>query len=244
MRTLTPFESSFTGGAFVACGDLNRDGVPETILTPDFGGGPRVLVLDGRTGAVIVDFFAFEEDFRGGATTAVGDIDGDGQADFVVGAGTGGAPRVAVFGGASVLAGTPARIVSDFFAFESDTRMGVHLAAADLDGDGKAEVVAGPGSGGGPRVVVVNALAPSHPDGTTAFVASFFCGDSTVRGGIHVAAEDVNGDGRPELLAGFGEAAGGRVDAFTPAGILGTADPQPVWETAPFGDFAGGVFGG
>ena len=65
----TPFEAGFTGGLFVAAGDLNRDGLPELVVTPVAGGGPRVRVYGGAQKlAVIADFFGIDDpNFRGGA---------------------------------------------------------------------------------------------------------------------------------------------------------------------------------
>src|SRR5205823_8132147 len=42
-----PFETSFTGGVFVAAGDVDGDGRPDLIISPDEGGGPRVQVYSG-----------------------------------------------------------------------------------------------------------------------------------------------------------------------------------------------------
>src|SRR5207248_9313093 len=42
-----PFAGSedFTGGGFVAAGDVDGDGRAEWVITPDQGGGPRVTVF-------------------------------------------------------------------------------------------------------------------------------------------------------------------------------------------------------
>src|SRR5205814_4741075 len=64
---VNPFEAGFTGGVFVATGDVNGDGVDDLVITPDKGGGPRVLVLDGKTFAVLANFFGIDDpNFRGG----------------------------------------------------------------------------------------------------------------------------------------------------------------------------------
>ena len=79
-------------------------------------------------------------------------MNGDGVGDLVVAAGFGGGPRVAGFDGTTLGAGTPAKLFADFFAFEQTLRNGVFVAAGDLDGDGFADLIAGGGPGGGPRV--------------------------------------------------------------------------------------------
>src|SRR5205823_4264337 len=149
-----PFELGFTGGVYVAAGDVTGDGVPDVVITPDEGGGPRVRVFDGANRfAPVADFFGIDDpNFRGGARAAVGDVNGDGAGDLVVAAGFQGGPRVAGFDGRSLGAGSPVKVFGDFFAFEQTLRNGVFVAVGDIDGDGFADVIAGGGPGGGPRV--------------------------------------------------------------------------------------------
>jgi hypothetical protein len=151
------YENAFTGGVRVAAADVNRDTYPDVVVAPGPGGGPRVRVLDGKTGEQIAgplgNFFAFEEDFTGGLSVAGADVNGDGVPDVVVAAGQGGGPRVRVFSGAD---GT---VLADFYAFEADFRGGMTVAAADITGDDRAELVVGAGPGSGPRVRVLDVIA-------------------------------------------------------------------------------------
>ena len=109
------------------------------------GGGPRVRAFNAAGVPFSTDFPAYECDWPGGVRVAVGDLNGDGQAEIITGAGPGGAARVRVF------AGNGAALVTDFHAYTNSSG-GVFVAAADLDGDGKAEIITGAGRGGSPHV--------------------------------------------------------------------------------------------
>jgi len=229
-----PFEPGFTGGVFVAAGDVTGDGVAELVITPDEGGGPRVRVFNGVGFGPVIDFFGIADpNFRGGARAAVGDLNGDGSGDLIVAAGFGGGPRVAGFDGRSLAGGSPASLFADFFAFELGLRNGVYVAAGDLDGDGFAEVVVGGGPGGGPRVSAFGGW-PLVAAGRPVALADYFAGDTASRGGVRVAVKDLNGDGRADLVTGSG---GSRVTGY--AG--GTTE---LFGFDAYPGFGGGVFVG
>src|SRR5205823_2891436 len=122
---------------------------------------------------VIQDYFAFGSTFTLGAAIAVGDVNGDGQADVIVGTEAGGGPRVQVFDGKTQA------VIKDFFAFESSLRSGVRVGTADINGDGKAELVVTAANSGAARVRILNAAD------LTAF-EDFFALGPDFRGGAYV----------------------------------------------------------
>src|SRR5207249_8700928 len=63
---INPFEVGFTGGVFVAAGDVNGDGIDDLAIAPDEGGGPRVRVIDGKTFAVRSEERRVGKEGRGG----------------------------------------------------------------------------------------------------------------------------------------------------------------------------------
>ena len=232
------FEESFTGGLFVVTGDLNGDGYADIVVSADVGGGPRVKVYDGRTGGVLADFWGIDDpNFRGGARVALGDVNGDGQLDLIVAAGVGGGPRVAIFDGASVVAGNPNRLIPDFYAFESTLVNGVYITAADINGDGFADLAFGAGPGGAPRVTGFD--GSSLIAGQLVPLFNFFVGDLQSRGGIPVHLQDIDNDGTAELITGT---------AAGEPSLVRFVDLNPVNELDAFyanwKDFLGGVYVG
>ena len=88
---------SFTGGVFVAIGDIGNDGNIEVVTGAGPGGAPVVAVWDPYTGALLSQFMAYAESFTGGVRVGINDGNGDGIADIITGAGPGGGPQVHVF---------------------------------------------------------------------------------------------------------------------------------------------------
>jgi len=219
------FSPSFSGGVFVAAGDVNGDGTVDVVTGADTGGGPQVSVFNGRTGALLLSFFAFDASFSGGARVAVGDVDGDGRADIIVSAGPGGGPQISVFDGRTGIA------FLSFYAFPASFTGGVYVAAGNVTGDARLEIIAGAGAGGGPQVTIFN-------DAGTP-LSSFFALPASFSGGVRVSVADRNGDGRLDILASAGPGGGPEVSAFdgTTLQALGAFFAYPQ-------SFSGGVFVG
>src|SRR5262249_38932604 len=97
------------------------------------------------------EFFAYKPtQFFGGLNVALGDVYGGGRVDIVTGVNGYGGPEVKVFDAKSAVGGPPnPTAIDDFMAFDPTTfNAGVRVAAADVTGDGKAEVIVGSGPGG------------------------------------------------------------------------------------------------
>ena len=210
-----PYDPAFTGGVHVAAGDVTGDGVADLVTAPGPGGGPHVQVFDGaalRAGFVVVvySFFAYDPGFTGGVFVAAADVNGDGRADIITSVGPGGGPHVRVFDGTT---GAPlAGPLGSFFAYDPRFTGGVFVAAADLTDDDRADLVIGPGPGGGPHVRVLDAA-------TGASRAEFFAYDPAFTGGVHVAVGDVTGDGVPDVITASGPGGGPHVQVFDGAAL-------------------------
>jgi hypothetical protein len=244
--SLNPFEAAFTGGVYVAAGDIDGDGIADLVITPDEGGGPRVRAFTGEGFTQIADFFGIDDkNFRGGARASIGDLNGDGSGDLVVVAGFGGGPRVAAFDGAQLKSNGGPKLFNDFFASEQALRNGIFVAAGDVNGDGFADLVAGGGPGGGPRVYILDGKSLVQ-NGSISHVplGNFFAGDPASRGGVRVAIKNLDNDDMADVVTGAGSGAGSRVTAYLGTNITPTGTPPAFLDFDAFVGYGGGVFVG
>jgi len=199
--TFHPYGTYYLGGITVAQGDVDGDGTNDLITGTTFGAEPHVKVFNGKTLAVMQSFYAYTQSFTGGVSVAAGDVNGDGNADIITGAGPGGGPHVQVFNG------TNAQLIDSFFAYNQNFKGGVHVAAGDLNNDGKDDIITGAGASGGSHV-----KAFSGADQST--LLSFMAYNAQFTGGVNVATGDFNGDGNDDIITGPGIGGGPNVKVF------------------------------
>jgi hypothetical protein len=210
------------GGVYVAAGDVDGDGSPD-IIAGDGGASTLVRVFSGASGAPVWTGAVGDAAFVGGVRVAAGDVDGDGFADLVLGSGPGEASRVRVLSGA-----THAELQSQtpYGGFLG----GVFVAAGDVNGDGFADVITGADAGGGPHVRVFDGRTGAERFG-------FFAGDSGFAGGVRVAAGDVTGDGKADIITALGPGGADTVRVFDGVSQASVATAAVVAPVA-----AGGLF--
>lgn len=197
------YVANFRGGVRVAQGDVTGDGVADIVTGPGPGGGPDVRIFDGRNRTLVRNFMAYPASFAGGVYVAVGDVNGDGFADIITGAGSGGGPHV------KVTSGKDGTVLQSFFAFASTFTGGVRVAAGNIDADNLADIVVAAGPGGGPHVKAIKGTNPGQ------VLLSFMAYAPTFTGGVFVSAGDINGDGRADIVTGPGVGGGPHVKAFS-----------------------------
>jgi hypothetical protein len=194
---VVPFEG-YQGQVRISRADTNGDNRLDMVVSAGSGFAPLVKIIDSVDGTTITQFSAYDNNFKGGLYVSVADVNNDGFAEIVTGAGAGGGPHVKVFDGR-----THSEIAS-FFAYDSNFRGGVSVATFDFNNDGTLDIVTGAGAGGGPHVKVFDGA-------TMGLVKEFMAYDVNFRGGVFVAAGDFLSDGRYEIITGAGAGGGPHV---------------------------------
>ncbi len=152
-----------------------------------------------------IDEFDINELIRNGAKVASGDISGNGDSEIVVALQKGEKPELLIFN-------REKRLVGRFFAFDPNFLGGMSLALADLDGNGRMEIIVGAGPGGGPHVRIFDHRANLK--------GQFFAHDINFRGGVNVAAGNIDGKGNNQIVVGLGSGSSPLVKIFDRRGNL------------------------
>jgi len=226
----------FSGEWRTATGDVTGDGVADVVYGAGPGGNDVVIVIDGRTNAEVMRLRAFSDIRRGGGVfVATGDVDRDGFADVIVGTEGRRAARVIV------VSGRRGNVIARFSPLGNGrpVRVAARVAGGDVDGDGFADVIVASGPGLKPRAEVYSGRLLTQRAAASR-IAAFALSATPAAGrtgdGAFVAAADMTGDGRSELVVSFdGRPTVSVIDGRT-GGVLSTVNLTTLPEVgATFG---------
>jgi len=201
------FKNDFRGGVRVAAADVNGDGADEVIAVQGAGGDSEVRIFNGR-GQMLGSFYAYDNKFRGELNLAAGDIDGDGEKEIAIGLGVGKIPEVRIFEAIGVMK-------AQFLAYPKTFRGGVKVAIANVKGGmrkNRAQIITAPESGGGPHVKFFDIKGN--------LLSHFFAFNANFRGGVNLAAADIDNDGLDEIIAAAGPGGAPHVRVFKADGKI------------------------
>jgi hypothetical protein len=175
----------------VAAGDVNGDGRDDLIVGRGPGGLPTVRVYTNTNGGLangwqmLDSFTAFGTGFKGGVFVAAGYLDGDNRAEIIVGKGFGGNSVIRIFRGTnrSLMASHTTFPTNGggggLFGDDNVFKAGIRVATADVNGDGRSDIIVAPGRGEQPRVKILNGVNLAQID-------LFFADEQNFLGGVYV----------------------------------------------------------
>ncbi len=195
------------GAAAANAGDVNNDGRDDFIVGAPAADGPMgvntglVRVFSGADGAVLHSWMGTLTDWNVGVSVdGVGDVNGDGYGDVVVGdlAGNSFGPE---FGHARVYSGLDGSVLLSFHGTGGGDFFGYRVAGAgDANGDGTPDVLVGAFGDDDHGSASGSAWLFSGADGSVLF--STYGETSGSCFGNALASGDVNGDGFSDVLVG------------------------------------------
>lgn len=166
--------------------DTSPGALARLVVSPRSNFIPEVNSIDSINKLIRYQFLAYDSSFKGGVSLASGDVDGDGKMEIITGQLAGGIPEIKIFD-------RRGNLKKQFLAFDKNFKGGINIATADLNSDGIKEILVTPASAGGPQIKVF--------DGTGRLRLQFFAFSDKFRGGVNLAAGDVDNDGREEIIA-------------------------------------------
>lgn len=182
--------------ATVGFGDFNSDGKMDMAIV-DSANNAVTIYLNNGDGT-------FKESANystgaSGASVAVGDVNGDGKPDIVVGLNSACGSKV----GFGVLLGNGDGTFQPVVVYANSTSGGCAptLALADVNGDGKLDVIANSSNSGTNASFWVNL---GNGDGTfqqgIPMSTPAICTGGDGAGAVYLLVTDVNGDGKPDII--------------------------------------------
>jgi len=170
-------EETIKPGAKFFAGDVNGDGQEELVVAALKNEEPKIKIFNHK-GVFISEFLAADKDFRGGLNVFLADIDNNGNKEIIVTPASAGKLEVKIFDYKGVLK-------NSFPVITNNLRGGLNVAAGDLDGRGKTQIVVSFAEGLEPQIRIFNS--------TGRLLGVFLAYEKTFRGGVNLMVANLDG---------------------------------------------------
>lgn len=193
VASFSPYPTEQKTGVSVATGDMNGDGIDEVITVPAKSTSQvRIWSFDNSTKKFkqLAQGFAYDRSARQGFTVTAGDLNADGRAEVVV------APRA---NGRSIAVvrldeQNAVRLVKRFNPYPIQFTSGLTVTIGDVYGNNRPVIVVS----GGPNYYSDIKLFDINGRQQGNFLAI----SKAFRNGLSLTTQDVNSDGRAEIVSG------------------------------------------
>ncbi|HBU07483.1 MAG TPA: hypothetical protein DEB09_05380 [Candidatus Magasanikbacteria bacterium] len=127
-----PYGLNYTGGYSMAVGHITGSQKNDLVIAK--ASSESLLTIFDYNYNMAYQWLAFSKQTKIGLNVAVGDVNGDGTGEVIVGAGSGYTPTVRLFD-------KTGKQLSEFQAYTSFDKPGVEVIAGDIDYDGKDDII-------------------------------------------------------------------------------------------------------
>jgi hypothetical protein len=202
----TKFQTFTNTKINVATGDFNGDGQTEIAVTPQNKAISEVRIYQ-LNGKLITKFLAFESKFTSGVNLASGDIDGNGLDELVMAPTNNRQSEIKIMN-------KNFKLRTSWLAYGATYLGGTNLSVADLNQDGKAEIVTAPASNSSAQIKIFN--------GNGKLISQWLAYEPFIKSGFKITAINPYSSfgSNPIIAVAAGKGMLPYVKVFTPDGRL------------------------
>ena len=193
------FDEQYPGGTQIIHTDMDNNGKRELLVAK----GNRIQIWRDD-GLLYMKKYPYTANYKGTINIAVGDLNEDGRKEVYVSPGAGNALPIKIY------TRHGRQIKRDWYPFGVAYNGGITMDVRHVQGRRNNELIIGTGSGHDPIVHIF--------DRKYNFVTAWHPFELSVRGGVSVAAGDLDGDNTEEIIIGAGPGAKPRVRIFNEQG--------------------------